>query len=448
VSPRKIPGSVFARGRKWAYKFYGAPDPLTGKKEPISKSGFESEDEAWEAMTEAQREVSKGTYTAPSSATVSAFFHRWFSMVRTTTEPTTATNYENLANAYVLPLIGNRLMRDLTPDVVSALYERLLVSGRRKKTKTWDMFQRWSAGNAAGQPVSSRQLAEEFDVTYSGAWRAIQRFAAGHHPQLPTAGLAKKTVHSVHIMLHAAMPAAVTWKFVTSNPMVGVKAPSVDRKGHTTWSPVEMTRFLDTAWEDRFCALWVLVATTGMRRSELCGLRRDSLDLAAASVRVRSTRVIAGAAVHTGGGKSRRSRRRLALDDMTVTALRKHLDAVDRERDQLGAAYIDEGYVFCWEDGRPIYPGTISDRFDRLVQKAGVPRIPLHGVRHSYATIALSSGVHPKIVSSRLGHATVAFTLDSYSEDVPDLDRAAAGAISALFLRADRERPEGSGEGE
>ena len=90
--------------------------------------------------------------------------------------------------------------------------------------------------------------------------------------------------------------------------------------------------------------------------------------------------------------------------------------------------------MFCWEDGRPIYPDTITEKFNALVDHARLPLITLHDVRHSYATIALRSGVHPKIVSSRLGHASVAFTLQTYTEDIPDLDRQAAEDISGLFL--------------
>ncbi|CRK58181.1 Integrase [Alloactinosynnema sp. L-07] len=118
----------------------------------------------------------------------------------------------------------------------------------------------------------------------------------------------------------------------------------------------------------------------------------------------------------------------------TVAVLREHLARLDQQKRDFGDGYHDDGLVFSGEDGRPIYPDTISERFNRLVDKAGLPLITLHGLRHSYATIALRSGVHPKIVSSRLGHATVAFILDTYSEDVPDLDRDPAESISGLFV--------------
>ncbi|XVV06721.1 site-specific integrase [Actinosynnema sp. CA-248983] len=147
-----------------------------------------------------------------------------------------------------------------------------------------------------------------------------------------------------------------------------------------------------------------------------------------------STRVIAAGAVKDGGAKSARSGRVVALDRFTVQALRVHLKQVDVEKADFGDGYVDHGLVFCWEDGRPISPDTITEQFNRLVDRAGLPPIRLHDVRHSDTTIALRSEVHPKIVSSRLGHATVAFTLDTYSADIPDLDQEAAADIGVLFL--------------
>lgn len=98
--------------------------------------------------------------------------------------------------------------------------------------------------------------------------------------------------------------------------------------------------------------------------------------------------------------------------------------------------------MFCWIDGRPIYPDTISEHFNRLVDRAGLPAITLHDVRHTYATMSLRAGVNPKIVSARLGHATVAFTLGLYTEDVPELHHAAAEAVSDLFLNEPDESAE------
>jgi len=440
MSPRKktsrktVQGTVSRRGNKWSYAFQGRPHPLTGIRDRIRKSGFDDEDAAWDAMLEAQAALATETFVKPSRATVADFFEAWFPYVRTTTEPTTASNYERDARLYVLPWIGKRQMQDIVPSVVAALYEQLLVGGRRKLDTNWEMYQLWKAATDARQEIRPREIADKVGVSYAGARRAVRRYEVGRIPKPQPPGLAPKTVKTVHIMLSSAMTTAVAWRYLSVSPTAAVKPPTVVRKPHKTWTPQQMTQFLEVARSDRLYGLWVLAASTGMRRSELGGLRMDALDLTSATVRMTSTRVLAGSAVTTGGGKSTRSRRQLALDRYTVATLRVHLRQLEQERADWGSGYRDHGLVFCWEDGRPIYPDTITEQFNKLVDLAKLPLIKLHDLRHSYATIALRSGVHPKIVSTRLGHATVAFTLDTYSADVPDLDKQAAEDIGGLFL--------------
>ncbi|MEV6236583.1 tyrosine-type recombinase/integrase [Lentzea sp. NPDC051838] len=147
-----------------------------------------------------------------------------------------------------------------------------------------------------------------------------------------------------------------------------------------------------------------------------------------------TTLVVAGGKVVKGTGKSQKSRRSMALDSFTTGVMVVHFQQIEQDKKDFGEAYQDHGLAFCWEDGRPIHPDTIAEEFNRLVDFLGLSKIRLHDVRHTYATISLRSGVHPKIVSSRLGHATVAFTLDTYTGDVEDLDRDAAEAVIGLFL--------------
>ena len=110
--------------------------------------------------------------------------------------------------------------------------------------------------------------------------------------------------------------------------------------------------------------------------------------------------------------KSRAGRRSLALDPATVAALRGHLVVQEAEREIVGARYLDSGLLFTWPDGRPIHPARFSQWFQQHAAASDLPRITLHGLRHSYATAALKVGVPVKVISERLGHATVAITLD------------------------------------
>ncbi|MFC2008661.1 site-specific integrase [Chloroflexota bacterium] len=95
----------------------------------------------------------------------------------------------------------------------------------------------------------------------------------------------------------------------------------------------------------------------------------------------------------------------------------------------LGNGWTDSGYVFTRPDGRPVIPDDISDDFQCVVKKAGLPHLTLHGLRHAHATILLTAGVHPKVVSERLGHSNIAVTMDTYSHVLPGLQEAAAHAL-------------------
>ncbi len=114
--------------------------------------------------------------------------------------------------------------------------------------------------------------------------------------------------------------------------------------------------------------------------------------------------------------------------------LRAHRKAQLEERLSWGSAYEDSGLTFCRENGLPIHPQSLSQAFERDAKAAGLPLIRFHDLRHSYATVALSAGIHPKVVSERLGHSSISVTLDCYSHVIPALEEEAASRIAKLIL--------------
>ncbi len=385
-------------------------------------------------MQDARTAIATETYVKPSRAKVSDFFEAWLPYVRTTTEPTTAANYETLARAYVLPWIGQRPVQDIVPSVVAALYSHLLADGRRKRDTNWEMFQLWHGACAAKQEIKPRDLADKVGVTYAGARKAIQRYKAGRVPIELTPGLSAKTVKSVHIMLSSAMATAVAWKYLSVNPTESVKPPSVAKRTHHTWGPKELARFLEVARTDRFYGLWVLVASTGMRRSELCGLPLSAVDLDGRTVRMTATRVVAGGQVRKGSGKSPGSRRLMALDRFTTFVLREHVKRQGEERKPSAPATRTTGWCSAGKTAvrstRTRSPsGSTVSSSARSSRGSGCTTSDTATPRSRSAP-----AYTPKIVSSRLGHSKVAFTLDTYSADIPDLDQQAAEDIGGLFL--------------
>jgi integrase len=254
-------------------------------------------------------------------------------------------------------------------------------------------------------------------------------------------GLAPKTVRNVHVLIHRVLKDAVRWGYVVRNVADAADPPKVKPAELQVWSPAQLRAFLAHVKDDRQYAAWLLAATTGMRRGELLGLRWVDVDLDAARIAVRQPRVVADHAVHVSEPKTARSRRSIALDPVTVAALRQHQARQAADRAAVGPAYEDSGLVFTRPDGSPIHPQRFSDWFRQHLRGAGLPAIRLHDLRHSYATAALAAGIPAKVVSERLGHATIAITMDTYSHVLPGLDERAAATVARLILDGNESEP-------
>ena len=214
-------------------------------------------------------------------------------------------------------------------------------------------------------------------------------------------------------MLHRAFKDAVAWNYIVFNPAEHASLPRDARIGRNRpkpWTIDELAAWLRIALNDRFAGMWILAATTGVRRSELAGVERDMLDLDRGTLIVENTRVVVRGYATDSDGKTEGSRRIISLDRFTVGALCQHVEMIDSEREAFGASYPDHGKLMCFADGRRLHPDTVTSRFNRLVDKAGVRRIRLHDVRHTYATLARDLGVNSKIVTDRLGHANESVT--------------------------------------
>jgi integrase len=199
-----------------------------------------------------------------------------------------------------------------------------------------------------------------------------------------------------------------------------------------TWSASELRTFLASTAGTRLEPLWQLYATCGLRRGEALGLRWRDVDLDGGTVAIAKARVSTDRGVVEGQPKSGRGRA-VALDAGTVAKLREHRKCQLEERLAWGPAYAAEDYVFTREDGVPYSPDHVTRAFRKAVKRAGLPPIRLHDLRHTWASLALAAGVNPKVVSERLGHATVSFTLDTYSHVMPGLQEDAAARVAALL---------------
>ena len=226
-----------------------------------------------------------------------------------------------------------------------------------------------------GQPIEAKKPTR----------RAAEKADENSRKKIPQ-GLEPKTVVNTHRMLHRAWTEFTAWGWAKRNVVSDAHPPRVPRKGRKVWTTDQLQTFLIRAQSDRFFALWVLEATSGMRRCELAGAHRDLLDLAAGTLAIEATRVVVDGKVIESDGKTENAQHLVALDPFTLAALAAQVETLDREQKDLGPDYQDHGLLFCWENGTPPHPDTITRRFKKLSAAAGLPEIDLHDVRHSYAT--------------------------------------------------------------
>jgi len=249
--------------------------------------------------------------------------------------------------------------------------------------------------------------------------------------------LSANTIRHIHRVLHAAPAKAVKWQLIATNPADGVDAPSVPRKEMSTFNLEEAQKFTAHApaqgikWETFF----VIFLTTGLSIGELVGLRWQDVALETATVSVRQNiQCVAHVGLVVKEPKSAAGRRSLALGPDLVALLRKHRAEQNQLRLQLGPLWEDNYLVFPNETGKPLSEKTIHNVFTRVCKAAGVPRIRPYDLRHCCATFLLAAGVHPKVVSERLGHSNINLTLTTFSHVLPSLQRDAAETLER-FLR-------------
>ena len=253
----------------------------------------------------------------------------------------------------------------------------------------------------------------------------------GLHREKLDSGLASATVRKIHSTLHKALSQAVSDGLIPRNA-ADVKAPRPAPEEMRPLSEGEACTFLDVARAsgDRFEPLYVLAITTGLRRGELLGLRWEDVDLERGTLRVGRSLVREEGRHTVGETKTRRGRRQVNLTPRTVNALKAHRKRQLEERMRLAETYKDHGLVFSTSIGTPVNPENLVNRsFKPLLEKAGLPKIRFHNLRHTCATLLLGRGVHPKFVQELLGHATIAITLDTYSHYLPSMGDQASGAM-------------------
>lgn len=327
------------------------------------------------------RDVEKGVSVDAKKQTVAAFLQDWLeNSQKQSLRPRSYERYEEVVRLHIAPVIGQYQLQKLSPQHVQALY------------------------------------AQKQDEGYSST-----------------------TVLYIHNVLHKALKSAVRWGLVARNVCELVDPPRREDFEGQTLTVEQSRKLLEAARGLRLEALFVLALATGMRRGEIMGLKWQDINFGKGELQIRRvlSRIpskLPGQGFEEAEPKTQKSKRKVVIAPFALAALKKHLEQQLEARAKAGNIWQDHDYVFCTSIGTHLNPDKdIRVPLKRLLQKAGLPDIRFHDLRHSTASLLFSEGVHPKIVQEILGHSNIRITLDIYSHMLPTMQDNAMRRLDDLL---------------
>ena len=365
-------GFVRKRGKTWQATLWLARDPATGKRQRKTFTGATKKD-VTELLRAFQRRVEIGLDVMAAEAPLGEYFEQWLrDHAARSVSARTLAGYEQAGRALVAPIASVRL-QDLRPPHI----ERALAAYQKSG-------------------VSNRTAAKHLTV------------------------------------LRSALARAVLLELIQRNPAAAVTKPRVVRQEMRVADMETLSALLTTCSDPDFRRLINLAVHTGLRAGELLGLKWADISWEHSLMQIKRAR---NHFAESGFAepKTAASRRAIALSDREAAILREHRAAQNERRLLIGPAWPDTDLVFPRMDGWPEKVDNLARRWRILCRRAGVDNLRFHDLRHTSATIALSTGVHPKIVQERLGHANISVTLDTYSHVLPSMQKDAAHQIADVM---------------
>jgi integrase len=369
-----VSGSIGKGKTSWHYVIELGKD-MFGKRKQKRKRGFKTKKEAQKALTESLHAMNTGRYIEPNKMHMSEYLDNWLNNKQIQVKKSTFKKYYWLVNSHIKPYIGNIALSKLSGLNIQQLY-RLLATEKH---------------------------------------------------------LSNENIRKVHSVLNNALKEAVRLELILKNVASLVDPPKAIKPEVKVWDVDEAQHFLKVTQSNRYHIVYLLALTTGMRQGEILGLRWKDIDFDREMLYVRQTLSHDGFELnpHT---KTAAGTRTIALPAQVLQVLQEH--KIMQAKEKLKAKEIFENFdlIVCTNLGTPLHPRNLLRNFYLHIEKAKLNKIRFHDLRHTHASLLLKQGVHPKIVSERLGHADTRITMDTYSHLLPNMQRDTAKEFGKMFF--------------
>lgn len=332
-------------------------DPSTGKQIKKSQT-FDKLNQARAALRKHEAAKDVGQTVIPRDITLKQWLTTWMDdVVKLSRQSTTVYAYRNMIDRHIVPALGNVPLQKLTPQQLQKYYADKIREGK----------------------------------------------------------ISSNTVRKHHDLLNSALRFAVKQGLILTNPASRVDPPKSKRPDIRYYSLEQVQQLLKLSEGTRLEVLVKLAGLLGLRREEIVGLKWEHVDFERKKIEICEVRTSAGKQVVTKEPKTTTSKRTLYIPPEIEAVLIREQARQDEYRQALGPAYLESGYVFTYEDGRPFRPNYASDIFTKFIKDNNLPPLTLHGLRHSFASIANSKGIPMYDIGKALGHSSPATTSKIYT---------------------------------
>ena len=378
MAKKRANGEGNIRKRKdgrWEGRFTAGHDPVTGKqifKNVLGKTQAEVKEKLARALVEA----GQVDFTKTGQYTVGTWMDTWFENVaKVKVRPSSHQTYKGYIDNHIKPSIGNIPLEKLTTMDLQKFYRKLLTKGR------------------------------------------VERVESKEQPK----GLSAKTVRNINQVISSAMDFAVAQKIISENPCKAVTLPKLEHKEMQTIPAEQLQTFLQEAKATGVYEMYYIELATGLRRGELLGLKWTDIDWKNGIIKVRRQVARVDGQIVEAPLKTKNSYRAVSISPQAIEVLREQ------------KRKTNDTYVFPSPNGGPISPDSVNNMLKRVLERAGIPKVRFHDLRHTFATIALQNGVDIKTVSGMLGHFSAGFTLDTYAHVTTSAQKEAAQTMGNIL---------------